>query len=337
MEQGTVSNHILNRSVTRHIRKNEDAVTGIGAAASAEDISMGFISEVAYLRAVNNLYGRGGSDIRELSLSFMLGSEVSEDVVRREMKRLTELAYGDNKNAVISGNTFVSDSLKENEYTVSIVITGDEAVKKKNVSPGDKLIFAGYPARYGTELLIRKYREKLRERFSDVFLDEYLLKCEKDGGSLYERYCIGRYIGDNCLLSGNDKEVFTGIKPLSFGGLYRAVWELADESGLGARIDHDAIIMEQETIEIAEFFRINPYMLLGTGAVILACGSEQTASVTGEFITATDEMTNVNGKFTTVIGEFTKEKGCTVVSSLYDVKREITSYKTDEIFKIKID
>ena len=100
MERGTVSNHILNRSVTRHIRKNADATTGIGTASSAEDISMGYITEIAYLRAVNNLYGRGGSEIRELSLSFMLGSAVCEDTIRREMKRLTELVYNDDKDAI---------------------------------------------------------------------------------------------------------------------------------------------------------------------------------------------------------------------------------------------
>ena len=331
MERGTVSNHILNRSVTRHIRKNADATTGIGTASSAEDISMGYITEIAYLRAVNNLYGRGGSEIRELSLSFMLGSAVCEDTIRREMKRLTELVYNDDKDAVISGNTFVSGSLKEDEYTVSVVINGNGDLKKSTVSAGDRLILAGYPARYGTELLIRRYREKLRERFNDIFLDEYLFKCEKDGKSVYERYSIGKYIGQNIGQCIEKDGLKARIKPLSFGGLYRAVWEISDESGFGAEVFHDSIIMEQETIEIAEFFRINPYMLLGTGAVILACDAEKTEEILNDI---SGDGSAKDKQPVCVIGELKKEKGCTVVSSLYDVKREITSYKSDELFKI---
>ena len=356
MEKGTVSNHILKRSITRHVRKNDAALTGIGAATSSEDISMGNITEVAYLRAVNNLYGRGGSEIRELSLSFMLGTNVSEDTVRREMKCLTELAYSDNKNVIINGNTFVTGSLGEEEYTASIVIKSNvvEEYPESNlnltispgdrlnltVSSGDRLILAGYPARYGTEMLIRSNREILKERFKDAFLEEYLWKCEKAGSSIYERYSIKKHID---VLSGCEIKC---IKPVSFGGVYRAIWEMADEAGLGAEVDHGKLQMEQETVEVAEYFRINPYMMLGTGAFIIAADGMNSAKILEALCDASsiirdsasidDSVVICNNEIpVSDIGCFTKEKGCTVVSSLYDIKREITSYKTDEAFNLQ--
>lgn len=53
------------------------------------------------------------------------------------------------------------------------------------------------------------------------------------------------------------------------GGVYSAVWELAENAGLGARIQLKKVPLKQETVEICDYFNISPYQLLSVGAVLL--------------------------------------------------------------------
>ena len=52
-------------------------------------------------------------------------------------------------------------------------------------------------------------------------------------------------------------------------GVYSAVWELAENAGLGARIQLKKVPLKQETVEICDYFNISPYQLLSVGAVLL--------------------------------------------------------------------
>ncbi len=54
------------------------------------------------------------------------------------------------------------------------------------------------------------------------------------------------------------------------GGIYGALWEMAEASGTGLEIDLKKIPVKQETIEICEFFDINPYELISSGSMLMA-------------------------------------------------------------------
>ena len=56
----------------------------------------------------------------------------------------------------------------------------------------------------------------------------------------------------------------------SEGGVFGALWEFAEAAGVGLQIDLKKIPIRQETIEICEFFDINPYKLASQGAMIIA-------------------------------------------------------------------
>ena len=53
------------------------------------------------------------------------------------------------------------------------------------------------------------------------------------------------------------------------GGIFGALWELAQESGVGLVIDLKKIPVKQETIEVCEFFDANPYKLLSGGSLLI--------------------------------------------------------------------
>ena len=53
------------------------------------------------------------------------------------------------------------------------------------------------------------------------------------------------------------------------GGVFGALWEMADRAGIGLDIDLKAIPVKQETIEISEIYDVNPYEMLGTGSLLM--------------------------------------------------------------------
>lgn len=54
------------------------------------------------------------------------------------------------------------------------------------------------------------------------------------------------------------------------GGLFGALWEMAEASGVGLEIDLKKIPIRQETVEICEYFDVNPYGLISSGMMLMA-------------------------------------------------------------------
>jgi hydrogenase maturation factor len=53
------------------------------------------------------------------------------------------------------------------------------------------------------------------------------------------------------------------------GGVFAALWEMAELAGVGLSIDLKKIPIRQETIEISEIYDINPYEMLGCGSLLM--------------------------------------------------------------------
>lgn len=56
---------------------------------------------------------------------------------------------------------------------------------------------------------------------------------------------------------------------LRYGGVFGALWELSQKTGMGFCVDLKRIPVKQETIEVCEFFGLNPYELLSGGALLM--------------------------------------------------------------------
>ena len=61
-----------------------------------------------------------------------------------------------------------------------------------------------------------------------------------------------------------------GMHDVSRGGIFAALWEMASGAGVGLNIDLKKLPVRQETIEICEYFTLNPYELLSGGCLIMA-------------------------------------------------------------------
>lgn len=120
-----------------------------------------------------------------------------------------------------------------------------------------ELVIAGRIALEGT-LKILKYRgEELGSYYSASFLKS-----------------IDRL--SEFLLTEVQKEILREqapieIQPMGEGGIFAALWDLTNSLEMGMEIDLRLIPVFQETIELSEYYDINPYRLLSGGSEILVC------------------------------------------------------------------
>jgi hydrogenase maturation factor len=72
-------------------------------------------------------------------------------------------------------------------------------------------------------------------------------------------------------------------------GVIGALWEMAEASGCGFRVDHRAIVVREPTRVICQALRVDPLRLIASGALLIACpdGDRMTAGLREHAIPAT--------------------------------------------------
>lgn len=112
---------------------------------------------------------------------------------------------------------------------------------------------------------------------------------------------------------------------LSSGGIYSALYELAKAAGVGLEIDLRAIPIRQETVEICEYFGLNPYYLHSGGSMLFVCDH-------GQRLAQDLEKEGIHG---TVIGRTTSRRAKAVINEGHIAYLERP--KKDELKKLLMD
>lgn len=139
--------------------------------------------------------------------------------------------------------------------------TGPECREKPGSETGDstdkEICMIGDMAPEGTSLIAATKKRELCERYTA----DYLSAAE----SLLEEQPLKE---TRALLW----KAGPGIsRVLGEGGLFGGLWELASDAKAGLRVDLKKIPVRQHTIELCEYFRLNPYMLHAGGSILLLC------------------------------------------------------------------
>lgn len=140
------------------------------------------------------------------------------------------------------------------------------AAREERFRPGQEIILTKWVGLEGTLRLLDEKREELERRFSGGFLEELR--------SLKGEIFVGREI-EVIREAG-----IRGICPVAGGGILAALWDLALESGCGLEADLRALAIRQETVELCEYFRLNPYQLAGTGSLLIAADNGEALAET---------------------------------------------------------
>ena len=62
----------------------------------------------------------------------------------------------------------------------------------------------------------------------------------------------------------------SAMHDITEGGIFGALWELAEGTGCGLDIDLKSIPIRQESVEVCEQFGVNPYLLMSSGSMLIA-------------------------------------------------------------------
>jgi hydrogenase maturation factor len=115
----------------------------------------------------------------------------------------------------------------------------------------------------------------------------------------------------------------SAMHDLAEGGVFGALWELGQCAGVGLDIDLKKIPIRQETVEICEFFDLNPYKLLSGGSLLMA------ADDGNALVRAIEEA----GGNATIIGKATD--GNDRVLRNGEEFRYLETTQTDELWKLE--
>ena len=185
--------------------------------------------------------------------------------------------------------------------------TTGNLLKSDSIKPGMDVIMAGTLAIGGTSVIAERYKDKLAGKFSGRFISECLEL--KDYTSTEKASAIA--IDEGAVY----------MHAVSEGGLFSGLWEVASCVDKGIQVDINKIPIWQQVIEIAEFMDINPYLLEGSGSLLIV-------SPDGYKI---EESLNANGIYGEVIGKITDNKNRVVING--DETRYLEPPRGDEIYK----
>ena len=275
MKSGKISEAILKRSVLKQLHI-ENAATVVASSvgedcgavklekacqvAISSDPIFGdlddpkALAERTVLRAINNLAASGATPLG-LSMVVLLPTSAKEPQLRKLMEELERAAKAFSMD-ILSGHTEVTRSVSQCIIMVTAMGKANEVVRTSGVKPGMDIVVSKWIALSGTLQLLERKKEALREHFSQPFLNQ-AKKLE---------VCLP-------ILSEAAVAVSSGVSAMhdvSEGGIFGALWDMAEASGVGLEIDLKKIPIRHETVEICEYLGVNPYKLVSGGCLLMA-------------------------------------------------------------------
>lgn len=173
---------------------------------------------------------------------------------------------------------------------------------------GQDIVYAGWAGLEGMLRIIGEKEAELRERFTPAFIGQ-----------------MKAYDSELCGLSKiavADAMGVSVIRQVSRGGILASLWNLAKDTELGLNLDLKKIAVRQETIEVCEYFRLNPYQLASGGSFLMLAEN-------GE---ALADALNQKGIQAAVIGQLT-DSNDKVIHNGEDM-RYIDRPAPDELMKV---
>ena len=139
-----------------------------------------------------------------------------------------------------------------------------------------QIVLTGFVGSAGAKYLLKDRREELLKRFSASFLRPAENSADVSEDALKEAISVlcGNGIKDEAPDATDRPPV---LFMLGEGGLYTALWNMAASYRCGFRVRQSAVPIRQQTVEICNYFDVNPYGLYSEGCALLITGNASEA------------------------------------------------------------
>lgn len=324
MEIGKVPENILKRSILKRltVRRPEVLVhAGVGEdcavlAPSADALVLSTDPITGTAKEIGNLafhitandIASSGAELIGMLLTIIFPPESTEEELKQIMAELTELAEQYNVE-ILGGHTEVSAAVTQTLVSVTGVgrITQEKVISTGGLKVGQDLVVTKWIGLEGTAILVAEKKEELL-----AHLPADLVETAGDFSELLSVVPDSRVAMENGVSAMHD---------VTEGGIFGALWEMAEASGVGLEVDLKRIPIRQETVEICEVFDINPYMLISSGAMLI--GTDHGSQLVDALERA--------GIHAAVVGRATAGNDRVILNG--EERRFLEPPKTDELFR----
>lgn len=326
MKVGKLPESVLKRSVFKQLHtKREEVLLGAGvgedcAAMKLDSDEIFVIStdpitgtakdmgDLAVQITVNDLASAGAEPIGVM-LTMLLPEDATEEELKHVMAQV-ESACEKNRIQVMGGHTEVTRVVSQIVLSVTGVGKAKEArlISTADVLPDMDILVTKWVGIEGTAILAKEKEQELSARYTKPFLE---------AAKGLDRYLSVLPEAATAVKSG-----VAAMHDVTEGGIFGALWEMAEASGVGLEIDLKKIPLKQETVEICEYFGISPYELISSGSMLMAAkdGNRLVMELQKEGIPAV------------IIGKATAGRDRILRNE--DECRYLEPPKTDELYKV---
>lgn len=140
-------------------------------------------------------------------------------------------------------------------YTSVERTAGGKKVNMQRPVKNRELLLCGYAGLEGSLRILESAEEELSQRFISTFLVQA------------KRLRDQLVMPEQILAAAKGRN--TAIRQIGSGGILAALWEMSEEEQIGFEIAMGAISLKQETVEICEYYRLNPYQMTSAGSYLI--------------------------------------------------------------------
>ena len=274
MKTGKIPESVLKRSVLRQLHNRRDEVL-LGAGVGEDCAALTLEADEVFVMSTDPITGTGkemgslavittandlassGAEPVGVMLTILLPEE-SEEALLKEIMRDAEATCEKFHMQILGGHTEVSAAVNRPVISVSGVgkVKKDAMIKTGGARPGMDIVVSKWIGIEGTVILAKERERELLGRYATTFIDR-----SKD---------LDAYISVLSEAAVAARSGVSAMHDITEGGIFGALWEMAEASGVGLEIDLKKIPVRQETIEICEFFGLNPSELISGGSMLMA-------------------------------------------------------------------
>lgn len=216
----------------------------------------------ALAKAMNDLASRAGS-LQGISVQIWLPTSAEERDMKKIVSSLQAICH-EKEVPILGLQAEVNPIVCQNfvQITAAGIAESKELLHIKNIKPGEEIILCGTIGLEGILRILDEKEEELAKRFVPTFIRQ--IKALKEELFIDQAVLEAKEFAKQ----SNSYETFA-MQQIGSGGIFAALWEIAEEAGVGMEIDLGQIAIRQETVEICEYYQLNPYQMTSTGAMLI--------------------------------------------------------------------
>lgn len=266
------------------------------------------IGKLAIQITANDLASAGAEPIGVM-LTILLPDGTREIALKRIMEQM-ECACREAKMQILGGHTEVTAVVNQPVVNVAGVAKAkkESLISTAGARAGMDIVVSKWVGIEGTMIFAKEKEAELKEHFPADFVDTAI--------------GFDRYLSVVPEAAVATQSSVAAMHDVTEGGLFGALWEMAEASGVGLEIDLKKIPIRQETVEICEYFDVNPYGLISSGMMLMA-------SADGNALVLALQEAGIPA---TVIGKATEGNDRVIIRD--EERRFLEPPKTDELYKV---